>query len=63
MKLFETITDEKQIHFSYFDNVKEQIDNLNGAYLAQIAGTPSSTGFQPQGFVISQAGGGTPDAS
>ena len=63
MKLFETITDEEQIHFNYFDNVREHIDNLNGAYLAQIAGTPSSTGLLPQGFVIRQAGGGTQGAA
>ena len=63
MKLFETITDDEQIHFNYFDNVREHIDSLNGAYLAQIAGTPSSTGLQPQGFVIRQTGGGTPGAA
>ena len=63
MNIFETITDEEQIHFNYFDNVREHIDNLNGAYLAQIAGTPSSTGLQPQGFVIRQAGGGAQGAA
>jgi bacterioferritin len=59
LKLFETIIDEEQIHFNYFDNTREHIENLDGAYLAQIAGTPSSTGLAPQGFVIRQAGGGT----
>ena len=51
VKLFETIIDEEQIHFNYFDNVKDHIEKLNGTYLAQIAGTPSSTGLQTQGFV------------
>ena len=53
MKLFETITDEEQVHFNYFDNVNDHIEKLGATYLAQIAGTPSSTGLQPQGFVIS----------
>jgi bacterioferritin len=59
MKLFETIIDEEQMHFNYFDNTREHIESLDGAYLAQIAGTPSSTGLAPQGFVIRQGGGGT----
>lgn len=62
-KLFETIIDEEQIHYNFFDNVREHIDSLNGTYLATIAGTPSNTGLQPQGFVISQARGGTPGAA
>jgi bacterioferritin len=53
MKLFEVIIDEEQIHFNYFDNVNEHITNLGGAYLAQKAGTSSSTGLTPKGFVIS----------
>jgi bacterioferritin len=57
MKLFESIIDEEQEHFTYFDNIKEHIHNLNGAYLAKIAGTPSNTGLQPQGFVIRKAAG------
>jgi len=57
VKLFESIIDEEQEHFTYFDNIKEHIHNLNGAYLAKIAGTPSSTGLQPQGFVIRKAAG------
>jgi len=56
MKIFETIIDEEQIHFNYFDNVREHVEKLGQVYLAQIAGTPSSTGLQPQGFVISQGG-------
>ena len=38
LKLFETIIDEEQIHFNYFDNVDSHIKNLDGAYLARIAG-------------------------
>ena len=58
MKLFETIIDEEQIHFNYFDNMDSHIKNLDGTYLAQIAGTPSSTGLAPQGFVVRKGGGG-----
>jgi bacterioferritin len=56
-KLFETIIDEEQINFNYFDNVRSHIEKLDGAYLAKIAGTPSATGLQAQGFVIRQGGG------
>jgi len=56
MKIFETIIDEEQIHLNYFDNIKDHIDELGAAYLATIAGTPSATGLQPQGFVIAQGG-------
>ncbi len=58
-KLFEAIIDEEQIHFNYFDNTNDHIKNLNGTYLAQIAGTPSATGLATQGFVARQGGGGT----
>ena len=51
MKLFEVIIDEEQIHFNYFDNVDDHIKRLGETYLAQIAGTPSATGLQTQGFV------------
>lgn len=51
LKLFETIIDEEQIHFNYFDNVDGHIERLGNTYLAQIAGTPSATGLQTQGFV------------
>lgn len=54
MKLFETIIDEEQIHFNYFDNVHHHIEKLGETYLAQIAGTPSATGLQTQGFVARQ---------
>ncbi len=60
VKLFEMIIDEEQIHFNYFDNVSDHIKNLDGTYLAQIAGTPSATGLQTQGFVARQ--GGAPKA-
>ncbi len=58
MKLFETIIDEEQIHFTYFDNVDDHIKKLGDKYLAQIAGTPSATGLNTQGFVARQAAGG-----
>lgn len=54
MKLFESIIDEEQIHFNYFDNVAEHINKLGPSFLAQIAGTPSATGLTPSGFVISE---------
>jgi bacterioferritin len=60
LKLFETIIDEEQIHFNYFDNVRAHIENLDGAYLAQIAGTPSTTGLNTMGFVARQGGGSAP---
>ena len=56
VKLFEAIIDEEQIHFNYFDNTNDHIKNLDGTYLAQIAGTPSATGITVQGFVARQAG-------
>lgn len=56
MKVFETIIDEEQIHYNYFNNISDHIKDLGSAYLAQIAGTPSTTGLAPQGFVISQGG-------
>ena len=54
VKLFEAIIDEEQVHFNYFDNVRDHIEKLGDAYLAQIAGTPSATGLQTQGFVARQ---------
>jgi len=56
MKIFETIIDEEQIHLNYFDDIGEHINKLGQVFLAQIAGTPSSTGLQPHGFVISEGG-------
>ena len=56
MKIFETIIEEEQVHFNYFDNVKGHIEDLGDAYLSRIAGTPSSTGLAPQGFAVNQGG-------
>lgn len=56
MKIFETIIDEEQLHYNYFDNVSEHIKQLGQVYLAQIAGTPASTGLQKQGFAVGQGG-------
>lgn len=57
-KLFEQIIDDEQLHFNYFDNVRAHIESLGETYLAQIAGTPSSTGIVYQGFADRQGGGG-----
>ncbi len=54
MKLFETIIDEEQAHFNYFDNVGEHITNLGAAYLSQIAGTPADSGAPSKGFIASK---------
>jgi bacterioferritin len=59
VKLFEMIIDEEQIHYNYFDNVANHIKDLDGTYLATIAGTPSATGLASQGFVT-RFGGGAP---
>ncbi len=58
MKLFETIIDEEQIHFNYFDNVADHIKELGDRYLAQVAGTPAETGPAAQGFIALKAAGG-----
>ena len=50
-KVFETVIDEEQIHFTYFDSVSGHIQRLGPTYLARIAGTPSATGLTTQGFV------------
>jgi bacterioferritin len=57
IKLFETIIDEEQLHFNFFDNVKEHIKNLGDTYLARIAGTPSDTGPASKGFITGPAAG------
>ena len=57
MKLLETIIDEDQAHFNYFDNVSDHIRTLGAAYLSQIAGTPADTGTPAQGFIASTGGG------
>ncbi|HNX76617.1 MAG TPA: ferritin-like domain-containing protein [Candidatus Rifleibacterium sp.] len=51
VKLFETIIDEEQAHFNYFDNVNQHLENLGESYLARIAGTPADTGAPSKGFV------------
>lgn len=56
VKLFELVIDEEQAHYNYFDNVAGHIDKLGAAYLARIAGTPSATGLNTQGFVARQGG-------
>jgi bacterioferritin len=55
-KLFETIIDEEQAHFNYFDAIKGHIERLGNTFLSRIAGTPSSTGLADQGFVIKNQG-------
>ena len=60
VKIFEMIIDEEQVHFNYFDNVGGHIEKLGETYLAQIAGTPSATGLQTQGFVARQGSGAAP---
>ena len=52
VKLFEQIIADEQVHFNYFDAVNEHIESLGDNFLSRIAGTPSSTGLAPQGFVI-----------
>jgi bacterioferritin len=54
LKLLETITDEEQAHFNYFDDVNEHIKKLGASYLARIAGTPSDTGGFSKGFVTAE---------
>jgi bacterioferritin len=55
VKLLGAIIDEEQIHYNYFDNISRHIEKLGETYLAQIAGTPSATGLQTQGFVARQS--------
>ena len=55
MKLFEEIIDDEQAHFNYFDSVNGHIEKLGDVYLSKIAGTPASTGLQPQGFAVTKA--------
>ena len=62
VKIFEAVIDEEQVHYNYFDNVNSHIEKLGETYLAQIAGTPSASGLQTQGFVARQGGGGAPGA-
>lgn len=55
MKLFETIVDEEQEHFNYFDNISDHLKKLGASFLARIAGTPADSGPPSKGFV---SGGG-----
>ncbi len=55
-KLFERLIDEEQEHLNYFDDISEHINSLGNAYLARIAGTPSSTGAGMKGFVTTGGG-------
>lgn len=57
VKLFESVIDDEQLHFNYFDNVRGHIASLGDTYLARIAGTPSATGIVYQGFADRQRGG------
>lgn len=52
VKLLEEIINDEQEHFNYFDSIKDHIEHLGESYLSRIAGTSSSTGLAPQGFVI-----------
>jgi bacterioferritin len=51
VKLFETIINEEQEHYNYFDNVAGHIKELGNTYLARIAGTPADTGPASNGFI------------
>jgi bacterioferritin len=53
---FESIIDDEQLHFNYFDNVRDHIEKLGDTYLANIAGSPSTTGLQPSGFAVAKGG-------
>jgi bacterioferritin len=57
MKVFETIIDEEQLHYNYFDNISGHIEKLGSTYLSQLAGTPSSTGLAPAGFAVGTPSG------
>ncbi|SKA91459.1 bacterioferritin [Paucidesulfovibrio gracilis DSM 16080] len=52
MKLFETIIEEEQEHYNYFDSVAGHIEDLGETYLSKIAGTSASTGGTQKGFVL-----------
>lgn len=56
-KIFETIIDEEQAHFNYFDSISSHIEKLGDVFLSKIAGTPASTGLADQGFVINKSSG------
>ena len=54
MKIFETIIDDEQAHYNYFDNVSDHIKKLGASYLARIANTPAEAGTAMQGFVANK---------
>jgi bacterioferritin len=56
VKIFETLIDEEQEHFNYFDNIGDHIERLGQAFLAQKAGTPASTGPPSKGFITGAGG-------
>jgi bacterioferritin len=56
VKIFETLIDEEQEHFNYFDNIGGHIEKLGQVFLAQKAGTPSSTGPPSKGFITGAGG-------
>lgn len=51
MKIFETVIEEEQAHYNYFDSVSSHIEKLGATYLAKLAGTSSATGLGNSGFV------------
>jgi len=56
VKLFETIIDQEQLHFNYFDDVRQHIEQLGDVYLAGIAGTPGASNLNSPGFATKQNG-------
>jgi bacterioferritin len=56
MKLSEVAIDEEHAHLNYVDSISNHIQRLGNSSLAKIAGTSSSTGLQPSGFVVSEEG-------
>ncbi len=50
--LIKSILIEEQEHFNYFDDEAEHIKKLDNAYLAEVAGTASSTGGYGRGFSL-----------
>lgn len=49
--LFAKIIEEEQVHLNYFANIAGHIENLGNSFLSKMAGTSSSTGLGPSGFV------------
>ena len=55
--IFQKIIDEEREHYTYFDNSRNHIDTLGDIFLANIAGTPSSTGIERKGFAAARKNG------